>query len=125
NLRLQYVAAGNRQIGRRFARLGLLDHFSDRKGLALRSADADNAIHVHTLPRHLFHGDDISVAVEFLGCIYHLRKAAAAVLNEHVWQKYGEWLVSDQFALAPDRVPKAERRLLAGKAHGSGLRQIF
>ncbi len=46
------------------------------------------------------------------------------MLHQHVGQQQRERLVADQLARAPDCVAEAERRLLAGKAHRAGLRQV-
>jgi hypothetical protein len=75
--------------------------------------------------RHFLHRENIGVVVEILGGIDHLGQAAARMLHQHVGQQQRERLVADQFARAPDRMAEAERRLLAGEAESTGLRQVL
>ena len=82
-------------------------------------ADADDAVLVRLLGRHLLDRDDVA-AVALVG-VEHLLHAAAA---QHVGQQHREGLVADDLAGAPDRVAEAERRLLAGEAGLAGRRQV-
>ena len=92
---------------------------------ALLRADADHAVLIDALARHLLDGDHVGLLVQFPRRVDHLRKTAARVLHEHVRQQQCERLAADQFARAPHRVPEAERLLLARKAGRAGDRQIL
>ena len=116
DFRLQDIAAGEDEIGRRAADRRLLDHAGDREHLALALADADDAVLIDALVRHFLDGDDIGVFGQFARRLDHLRQAALLVLHQHVRQQQRERLVADQFARAPHRVAEAERLLLAGEA---------
>ena len=95
-----------------------------REQLALALADADHAIHVDAVGRHLLDRDDVGALAERARGVDHLREAAAVVLHQHVGQQQRERLVSDQLARAPHRVAEAERRLLAREAGGARARQV-
>ena len=107
---MQDVAAGKDQVRRRPLARRLLHHAGDREYLALRRADADDAILIDTLARHFLDGDDVGPLADFarrvdhLGearlCfdgvakreqlarrVDHLRQTAAFVLDEHVRQQ--------------------------------------
>ena len=85
-------------------------------------ADADDAVPVRLVARHLLDGDDVA-AVLLVG-LDHLREAGLAPCMQHVGQEQRERLVADDVARAPDRVAEAERRLLAGEAGRAGLGQV-
>src|SRR6478672_8726679 len=107
NLRLQDVAAGDDEIGRRLGARRFLYHLRNLEQLALGLANADDAVHVNAVGRHFLHRNDIGITAEVLRRVDHLRKAAALVLDQHVGQQQGEWFTPDQFARAPDRVAEA------------------
>src|SRR5262245_37789849 len=93
DLRLQEVAAGDDQVRRRGRARGLLHHLREREQAALALADADYAVHVHALGRHLLDRDDVGVGVELARGVDHLRQAAARMLYQHVGEQQREWLV--------------------------------
>ena len=104
--------------------VGLLDHLGELEQLALALADADHAVHVHAVGRHLLDRDDVRIVGQAARGIDHLRQAAALVLHQHVGQQQRERLVPDQLARAPHRVAEPERQLLAGEARGARSRQV-
>ena len=71
----------------------------------------------------LFDRNDIAaVLLEGLDTLREAALAAAVGGHcQHIGQNDGEGLVADDVARAPDRMAKAERRLLAGEAHRAGL----
>ena len=88
-------------------------------------ADADDAVLVDALRRHLLDGDDVRPLAELAGGVDHLRQAAALVLDEDVGQQQRERLVADELARAPHRVAEPERLLLPREARRAGLRQLL
>ena len=88
-------------------------------------ADADDAILIDALPRHLLDGDDVGLVFQLARGVHHLRETAARVLDEDIRQEQRERLAPDQFARAPYRVTKPERLLLPGKTRRPGDRQVM
>ena len=107
-----------------FSRAGFSTICGEREQLALALADADHAVHVHALERHLLDRDDVRAFAQLARGVDHLREAAALVLHQHVGQQQRERLVADQLARAPHRMAEPERQLLAGEARGARPRQV-
>src|SRR5580704_6457672 len=123
DFRLQDVAAGDDEVGRRALARRLLHHPGESKKIAFAFADTDHAVHVDALRRHLLDGDDVG-ALDFACRSDHLRETAWIVLHQHIRQKKREGLMPDELARAPHRMPQPERQLLAGKARRARSRQI-
>ena len=70
---------------------------------------------------HRLDRDQIGFLAELAGGLDHLLQAARRVQHQFVRQHHRERLVADDVARAPHRVAEAERRLLAGEAHGAGF----
>ena len=88
-------------------------------------ANAHDAILMRLFHRHFFDGDDIAaMLVISLDALGHAAAVALASQRNHVGQQHGKGLIAHQFARAPHRMAKTERGLLAGKAGGTGFRQI-
>src|ERR1700722_6552848 len=121
NLRLENIASRNDEIGGRGPLLRLFDHFGDLEGRAMVGADPDNSVLMGFGGRNLFDRDDVA-AVPFI-CRDALGKAAPAARSasgDHVREQDRERFRTHEFARAPDGVPEAERRLLAGEAGRAG-----
>src|SRR3954464_1666328 len=121
DLRLQDVAAGDREVGGRGALGRLLDHAVDLEHLAGAFADAADAVLMGQMVRHRLDRDDVGFFAELAGGVDHLLQAAGRIEHEFVGQHDRERFVADDVARAPDRVTEAERRLLAGEGDGAGL----
>jgi hypothetical protein len=78
------------------------------------AASPRHAVFVRLCRIAFLNGHDVGAGV--LVKLDHGGEAALARLHDHVRQKQGERLVSDQFARAPYRMAKPERHLLAGEA---------
>jgi hypothetical protein len=67
--------------------------------------------------------DRDNVAADLLVEVHHARQTAYAVAHHHVREQQGERLIANDVTGAPDRVSKAKRGLLTGKAGGARRRQ--
>ena len=111
HVRLQNIAAGQHQIGRRGTLRRLFDQASDLNQRPVARARIDDPVAVCLFRRDFQHGDDIAAypAVR----LDHLRQAIGLADHHFVREQDGERLVADDVAGAPDGVAEAERLLLA------------
>ncbi len=110
NLRLDDVAADNRQCRRRLGGIGLLDDPARPHQAAVVGDDVEHAVARGVRPRHL--DDCREIAAGARVCVDHLCKTGLLTDHQIVGQEYRERLVSDERTRTPHRVAEAERGLL-------------
>src|SRR2546423_1789424 len=89
DLRLQDIAPGDRQVGRRGALWRLFHHAVDLEnvGMLVALADAADAVLMRQMRRHFFHRDQVGFVAELAGGLDHLLEAARRV-QYHLVRRY-------------------------------------